>query len=157
MKSANEFSLLHKIEISQAMWRKKIIPLLRLQHISHYTYNKVKLAYGESAASIEALDFFYGEDFILNIIELMKNGFSFNESFKKESGEDLIDFQIKFETYLEENYNWIFLFSSARYIYVILPFILIIGFIYYRYRRRKIITQWEIEEQLENKEWDQTL
>ncbi len=87
----------------------------------------------------------------------MKNGFSFNESFKKESGEDLIDFQIKFETYLEENYNWIFLFSSARYIYVILPFILIIGFIYYRYRRRKIITQWEIEEQLENKEWDQTL
>ena len=71
----------------------------------------MKLAYGESAASIEALDFFYGEDFILNIIGLMKNGFSFNESFKKESGEDLIDFQIKFETYLEENYNWIFLFS----------------------------------------------
>ena len=152
MQSANEFSLLHKIEISQAIWRKKTIPLLRLQNISHYTYDKVKLAYGQSAAAVEALEYYYGKKIIVNIIERMKNGYNFNDALKKESGENIIDFQIKFEIYLEENYNWIFLFSSAKHIYVVLPFILIIGFIYYRYRRKKIIAKWEIEEQLENTE-----
>ena len=155
MQSANEFSLLHKIEISQSIWRKKTIPLLRLQNISRYKYDKIKLIYGESAAAVEALEYYYGEKIIINIIKEMKNGYTFSKAFEKKSGESIIDFQIKFETYLEENYNWIFLFSTTKYIYVILPFILIIGFICYRYKRKKIIAKWKIEEQLEDIEWDQ--
>ena len=150
MQSANEFSLLHKIEISQAIWERKIIPLLRLQNISRYKYDKVKLAYGESAAAVEAMEYYYGKNIKINLLEKMKNGDTFTEAFKKKSGDTISDFQIKFETYLEKNYKWIFLFSSTRYIYVILPFILVIGFIYYRYKRRLIIAKWEIEEQLEN-------
>tara|TARA_Y100000588_G_scaffold394875_1_gene517984 strand:+ start:2899 stop:3792 length:894 start_codon:yes stop_codon:yes gene_type:complete len=150
MQSANEFSLLHKIEISQAILERKIIPLLRLQNISLYKYDKVKLAYGESVAAVEAMEYYYGKNININLIEEMKNGDTFIEAFKKISNDTISDFQIKFETYLEENYRWIFLFRSTRYIYIILPFILILGFIYYRYKRRLIIAKWEIEEQLEN-------
>ena len=150
MQSANEFSLLHKIKISQSIWKRKLIPLLRLQNISQYKYDKVKLAYGESAAAMEAMEYYYGKNIKINLLEKMKSGDTFPEAFKKNSGDTINDFQIKFVTYLEENYRWIFLFSSTRYIYIILPFILIVGFIYYRYKRRLIIAKWEIEEQLEN-------
>ena len=35
-KSAHEFSLLHKIEISKAHWQDQIIPLNGLKHISRF-------------------------------------------------------------------------------------------------------------------------
>ena len=42
MRSSNEFSLLHKIEISKSNWRKQTIPLQRLQNISSYSSGKIK-------------------------------------------------------------------------------------------------------------------
>ena len=68
MRSSNEFSLLHKIEISRFIWKKQIIPLLRLKNFRAYSREKVRLAYGESAAAIEALKFYYGEDILINIM-----------------------------------------------------------------------------------------
>ena len=153
MRSSNEFSLLHKIEISKSNWRKKIIPLQRLQNINAYSRGRVKLAYGESAAAVEALEYYYGENILNNILKNMRLGFDFQQALESSSNESLLDFQINFEIYLENNFNWVFLLRTTKFVYVILPIILIIGFIYHRYRSKKIIKQWEIEEHLENSEW----
>ena len=66
-----------------------------------------------------------------------------------------MDFQIKFELFLEDNYNWILLLRATKYIYVILPLILILGFIYHRYKSKKILEEWELEEKIENIEWEE--
>jgi hypothetical protein len=39
---------------------------------------------------------------------------------------------------------------SPKYVYVILPIILVLSFIYHRFRSNKILKQWEIEEKLDN-------
>ena len=153
MSSSNEFSILHKIEISISIWRKQIIPLSRLQNISTYTKENVKLAYGESAAAVEALKYYYGQDVINNILKEMYLGVDFQQAFESSSDETLLDFQINFERYLENNFNWVFLLRASKFVFVILPVILIIGFIYHRYRTQKIVKQWEIEEHLQNSEW----
>tara|TARA_B100000315_G_C14492109_1_gene548089 strand:+ start:169 stop:1083 length:915 start_codon:yes stop_codon:yes gene_type:complete len=155
MRSSNEFSLLHKIELSKHIWQKQTIPLMRLKHISSYSRNKVKLAYGESAASIEALKYYYGEDILNNIITNLHHAQNFDEALIISIDEEFVDFQIKFEQYLETNYNWIFLLRASRYIYVILPLILVLGYIYHRYRSNKILAKWELEEHLENIEWNE--
>ena len=80
MLSSNEFSLLHKIEISQFIWKKQIIPLSRLQNIGSYSQNKIKLFYSESAAAIEALEFYYGEDVLINIITNLHNAQNFEDA-----------------------------------------------------------------------------
>ena len=59
--------------------------------------------------------------------------------------------------YLENNLNWVFLLRATNFFYVILQIILIIGFIYHRYRGKKIMKQWEIEEQLEKLVWPDDL
>jgi len=153
MRSSSEFSLLHKIEISKSQWQNQVLPLTRLQNFSPNLKGRTKLAYGESAAAIEALEYYYGEDILINILNNMRQKLDFQKAFESASNEELVDFQINFETYLKNNYNWVFLLRSPKFIYVILPIILIIGFIYHRYRSKKIIKQWEIEEELDSSEW----
>ena len=157
MAGSNEFSLLHKIEISKAYWQNKTIPLQRLRNMSIHNKGKIKLAYGESAAAIEALQYYYGEDTPLNILDEMRNGKEFGEALESSINEEYIEFQIKFEIYLEENYNWVFLLRSAKYIYVIMPVILVLGFIYRTHRNKLKLKQWKIEEELENTEWNEEL
>ena len=155
MRSSNEFSLLHKIEISRSIWKKQTIPLQHLRNISTYSRDKVKLAYGESAAAVEALEFYYGEDILINIMSHLHEGYDFDVALEIATGVEFIDFQIKFEQYLESNYNWLFLLSASKYIYVILPLILVLGFIYHRYRNKNILAKWEVEEELDNIEWNE--
>ena len=157
MAVSKEFSLLHKIEISKAYWQKQTIPLQRLQTMGTHTKGKIKLAYGESAAAIKALQYYYGENTRLHILDAMRNGKEFIVALESTINEEYIEFQIKFEIYLQENYNWVFLLRSANYLYVILPIILVLGFIYHRFRKKKIIKQWEIEEELDNSEWTNEL
>jgi len=157
MAGSNEFSLLHKIEISKAYWQNQTIPLQRLRNMSIHNKGKIKLAYGESAAAIEALQYYYGEDTPLNILDEMRNGKEFGEALESSINEEYIEFQIKFEIYLEENYNWVFLLRSAKYLYVIMPVILVLGFIYRTHRNKLKLKQWEIEEELENTEWNEEL
>ncbi len=157
MRSSNEFSLLHKIELSRFIWKKQTIPLPRLNNIASYSRDKVKLAYGESAAAIEALEFYYDEDIIINIIGNLRDNHNFEDALDIAIGETFADFQIKFELYLEDNFNWIFLLQASNYIYVILPLILVLGFIYHRYRNNNILAQWEAEEKLNNIEWNEEL
>ena len=150
MKNSNEFSLLHKIEISRYIWKKQTIPLLRLRNISQYSIDKVKLAYGESAASIEALKSFYGDDILTKIITNLYQTQDFIEALELAIGEEFIDFQIKFEQYMESNFKWIFLLRASKYIYVMLPFVLVLGYIYRYYRSKQILSKWEVEEELDN-------
>ena len=59
MRSSNEFSLLHKIEISKAIWQKQIIPLKQLQNSWDYGDNvslHVVKAAGHSDTYIQAID-----------------------------------------------------------------------------------------------------
>ena len=148
MAVSNEFSLLHKIEISKAYWQKQTISLQRLQTMGIHTKGKIKLAYGESAAAIEALQYYYGEDTPLHILDAMRNGEEFIVAVESTINEEYIEFQINFEIYLEENYNWVFLLRSTNYLYVILPIILVLGFLYRNHRNKLKLKQWKIEEEL---------
>ena len=82
----------------------------------------------------------------------MRKEINFKKALESATKEELIDFEVKFETYLKNNYNWIFLLMSPKYIYVFLPIILVLGFIYHHFRSNKILKQWEIEEKLDNSE-----
>ena len=157
MKSANEFSLLHKIEISKAYWQKQIIPLNGLRHISRFNRGKVKLGYAESAAAIEALAYYYGDGVLVSVLTAMRTGKEFPEALETAIGEELIDFQIKFEIYLEKNFNLLIFLKASKYIFVILPFILVGGFIYKKYKNKEILERWEAEEVSEDSEWDNEL
>jgi len=145
MYTANEFSFSHKIEISKYIWSKSILPLNQLININKIPLQQVKLAYSESAAAVEALFFYYGNSILIDLVQNL-NKTNFQKSFLLSSNDELIVFEKKYQEYLKNNYYWIILFSSPKYIYIILPIFLILGFIYIRYNNKKILKRWEIEE-----------
>ena len=79
------------------------------------------MVYGESAAALEALEYYYGENILIIILNNMRKGMNFQKALESATKEGLVDFEIKFETYLKNNYNWIFLFMSPKYSFFCFP------------------------------------
>ena len=150
MHFSKEFSLLHKIEISHYAWKKNLVPLIKLNKINKKNNKNITLQYAESAAAIECLIFYYGKNIIIEIFKNLHLNQDFELALENAINEDYVDFQIKFSSFLNENYKWIFLLKAGKHIYVILPFILIIGFYYKYFKNKKILKLWELEEELEN-------
>ena len=144
---SKEFSLLHKIKISQHLWKNNIIPLKQIKFINKK--NNVTLQYAESAAAIESLIFYYGKDIILKIFNNLHSNQNFKAALENAINEDYTKFEEKFINFLNNNYKWVFLLKAGKYIYVILPFILTLGFYYKNFKNKKILKKWELEE-LEN-------
>tara|TARA_Y100000590_G_C15154227_1_gene801080 strand:- start:95 stop:607 length:513 start_codon:yes stop_codon:yes gene_type:complete len=145
MQIANEFSFYYKFNISFFLFLNRIIPLSKLYNFKSLPDNDIKLAYGISAAAVEALNYYYKKTIIIDILENL-NSDEFSESFYKSTGDKVIDFQLKLDSYLYNNYNWLFLIQSNKYIYTLSPIILLIGFILNYKRKKYILNKWEKEE-----------
>ena len=148
MYTAKEFSLKHKILLSKAIYKNKIIPLSKLTKINHFPSHDISLAYAQSAAAIFALKNIYGK----NIIKLIFSNFDnkkFNNALETSINISFLEYEVLYEKYLKDNYNWIFLIHISKYIYIILPLILIIGFLYIKFKNKTILKYWEMEEKFD--------
>jgi len=145
---SNEFSISHKLEISNFLWKNKIVPLTKLQTINNH--GNITLQYAESAAAIESLIYYYGENIIIEIFNNLHLNQTFELALENAIKETYIDFQINFQSFLNENYKWVFLLRSGKHFFVILPFLLIFGFYYKSYKNKKTLKLWELEEELDN-------
>ena len=149
MKASNEFSLLHKIEISQAYWKNNLIPLPGLYNFSTKSKSKIKLAYAQAAAAINYIEFYYGKETLINIIKQINNNNEFWEIIYNVTKHDKINFQINYENYIKDNFKWIFLLKIKNIVFIFLPFILFFGLWLKNNHNKKIITKWEKEDEIE--------
>ena len=155
MRQANEFSLRHRLEISKAKWKNQLFYFNDLESFNRVRKSNATLAYAQSAAMVYAMEYFYGDNIHTSIVNTMQNDSSFWDAMKKVTGDNRIDVQIYMEIFIEDNYNWMFLTNASKSIFVILPFILIGGFLYKRQRNKRIMDAWKTEELLEQVDWEQ--
>ncbi|MBC8312182.1 MAG: hypothetical protein H8E72_07735 [Candidatus Marinimicrobia bacterium] len=155
MRQADEFSMRHRLEISKAKWKNQLFYFNDLEGFNRVRKSNATLAYAQSAAMVYAMEYFYGDDIHSSLISAMQSGISFWNAMEKITGDSRIDVQIYMEIFIEDNYNWMFLANASKSIFVILPFILIGGFLYKRRRSKRIMDAWETEELLEQVDWEQ--
>jgi hypothetical protein len=158
MRQAGEFSVLHKIRISQAKWRNDLLPISRIHSMRIHPTNKISLAYGQAAAAVYAMEYYYGSSVFALIFEEM-NGLGLNSTkvkadfqtaFQRVTHNDQLDFQDKYFSYIRENYNWLFLLKITNLVFISLPIILVGGYYYKRNRNKKKLAFWQAEEELED-------
>ena len=152
MKFSNEFSYTDKIEISKSLWKQQIIPLDGLNNFNTKNKYVIKLAYAQAAAAINALEYYYGEKITHQIINLLKKKYTFWDALLKITGDDKIDFQEKYEFYITNYFLWIFLLKTPNMLFILFPFILILGYLIKKYKNKQIIKKWEYQEQLMEQE-----
>ena len=155
MRQANEFSMKHRVEISKAKWKNQLFYFNDLERFNRVRKSNATLAYAQSAAMVYAMEYFYGDIIHTSIINAMQNGTSFWDAIETITGDNRIDVQINMEIFIEDNYNWMFLANASKSIFIILPFILVGGFLYKRQHNKRIIDAWETEELLEQVDWEQ--
>jgi len=155
MRQADEFSMRHRMEISKAKWKNQLFYFNELEGFNRVRKSNATLAYAQSAAMVYAMEYFYGDKIHTSIIQSMQNDNSFWDAIEKITGDERIDVQIFMEIFIEDNYNWMFLANASKSIFVILPFILVGGFLYKRQRNKRILDAWETEELLEQVDWEQ--
>ena len=148
MKFSKEFSYKDKIEISNALWKQKLLPLEGLNNFNTKNKYVIKLAYAQAAAALNALEYYYGKKITHQIIFLLKQKYKFWEAVLEITGDDKFTFQIKYESYLKKYFLWIFLLKTTNILFMLFPFVLILGYYLKRNNNIKILKKWEIEEEL---------
>ena len=135
--------------ISKSIWLKCLIELENLNNISNLDKNQIDLAYQESRLAYKMMIDKFGPEIIKEIISDMNNNFSFDLAFKKNTGTNLKDFETEFDSKLINSKNKYIIFKQPINWFFLSAIILIIIFIIVKFRNKKIIRKWEIEDELE--------
>ena len=147
---SGEFSINDRILISSAKWRNELFSINELNNFNIVTKHTSRLAYAESYAMFISLQFYYGTDIYSHLIDAMNNGYVFWDGLAHITGDDETIIKNNIEFFLIKNYNWMFLLNAYNLIFIIFPLIVIGGFFYKKYKNKKLLHKWEIEELLED-------
>jgi hypothetical protein len=148
--SGEEIDLHRGVIIANAIFTKKIIPLTNVDSLLSFSPGKAQLAYAQSLSSV-----FYLKDLLKNsgsdwqefLTTVEEYGFpsALNRNIKMDS----IDFEVRWYKWLKHKYQWFIVFNLENLIWFGLAVILIGALYAVRYRNRKILRQWEDEEQIQ--------
>ena len=147
---SGEFSINHIIIFSTAKWNNQLFRINQLSTFSTVNKNNSKLAYAQSYLMFNALEDSYGAGIYSNIIKKMIQGKTFWDALFDITGDDEYSIKEKINFFLDGKYNWMFLFNKYNLIFSFLPIILILGYIYKRYKNKKLLRKWELEDLLED-------
>ena len=145
---ADEFDLQKKILISSALWENRIFSLETLRHFNQFHRIHARLAYAQSAAAIEAMRYYYSENIISQLLNELENESDFDSLFSRLTKDDGPEFLIKYESFLNENYRWMFLLKTSNMLFVFMPLLLIAGYFIKRRKGKILLQKWQEEEAL---------
>ena len=151
MYNAHEFNINRKINISWNLLLKRIVNLNQLKDFLSLSKSKSYLYYSQSGASIEAMIFYYGNDILYNILFYTKQNNNFSQAFFRATGGDTIDeFSVKYTSYLNNHFRFLFIYQFQKIIFFLIPFLLLLIWFYKRKNNKKIMKLWKIEDQLQD-------
>jgi hypothetical protein len=139
-------------QISKALLTHSIIPLQDIDRVLTFHQEKAKLAYQESYTAVQYLLAVYDIDAIHTIIDGIRQGWSWDDTFRRATGSTFSEFETEWYKHIEKEYRWYFLVEIDNYIWFVIIGLLIFGIIIIRLRNRRTLKQWEEEEQAEFEE-----
>ena len=151
MHTADQFDIKRKINISWNLLFKRIVNLNQLKNFLSASKSQAYLYYSQSAACIDAMTFYYGDDVLENILYYTKQNKNFNQAFfKATGGETIDDFSLKYISYLNNHFKFLFIYQFQKIVFFLIPFLLLLVWFYKNKRIKKKIKLWEIEDYLED-------
>ena len=151
MHTADQFDIRRKINISWNLLFKRIVNLNQLKNFLSASKSQAYLYYSQSAASIDAMIFYYGDDILDSILFYAKQNKNFNQAFLKATGGDTVDdFSVKYISYLNNHFRFLFIYQFQKIVFFLIPFLLLLVWFYKKRRVKKMMKLWEIEEELED-------
>jgi len=143
------YDIQSRIILSRAIIKNRIIPLSKLVDFLTYNHLQAELAYAESSSLIEFLVVVYGEQIIHEIFSDMAITKNFYITLQRLTDTEMDILEYRWKQYIISRYRWIFLLDIQYIIWLIIPLLVIIVYFIKGYRNKKIVQQWNIEENRE--------
>jgi len=144
------YDIQSRIILSRAILKNRIIPLSKLVDFLTYNHLQAELAYAESSSMIEFLVVVYGEQIIHEIFSDIVVTKNFHVTLQRLTDTEIEILEYRWKKYIVSRYRWIFLLDIQYIIWLIIPLLVIIVYFIKGRRNKKIVQQWNIEENSEN-------
>ena len=129
---SGEFSFNNIIVFSTAKWNNKLFTNNELSNFKTVNKSNSQIAYAQSYIMFKALSHYYHPGIYHDIIEHINRGNDFWESLVYLTGDSKPVIRNNIAKFVDSEYNWMFLFNRYNLIFMFLPLILILGYIYKR-------------------------
>ncbi|MBN2601949.1 MAG: hypothetical protein JXR87_08150 [Candidatus Marinimicrobia bacterium] len=148
--TSRPYDIQSRIILSRAIIKNRIIPLSKLVNFLEYNHLQAALAYAESSSLIEFLVVVYGERIIRDIFSDMAMTKDFSVTLQCLTDTDIDILEFRWKKYIISRYRWIFLLDIQYILWLIIPLLVIIVYFIKACRNKKIVQQWNIEDNNEN-------
>ena len=147
MYQSQEWRIGQDMAVARAVLTGSILPLTQIESVNAFRESKAQLAYTESFLAVSYLYGEYGEGTVKEIVTHLASGTSMDLAFMRTIGSNYLSFQMEFEKYIKEKYNWVSFFGDTFLIWIGLAFLMVFLYLLKRRHSRKTLKEWELEEQ----------
>jgi hypothetical protein len=146
--SGSSVDLHSGLVLSNAIWARTIIPLRKIDSLLLFSKRNAELAYVQSLSAVSFLQNELGDMQRWNKFHQEVLQSSWSSAFLNNLKKDEIDFEIAWYRYIEDKYRWLFILNLENLVWVALLLVLFLSMYFIRHRNRKILEEWEYEEQV---------
>ena len=145
--SGKKIQISEGVILANALFARKFIELEEIDSLSSFSESRARLAYGESLHAVLFLENYIrtkGLNWTKYFDIIYASGFE--KALQEVTGQDLLDFEIKWYRAVKEKYKWFIIFNWENLIWLAMVLVLIAAMYAIRYRNRRVLLQWEREE-----------
>lgn len=152
--SQGQISIHQAIVLANALWSKRLIPLMAMEDLMHFNHNEAQLAYLEALSAVRYLEQLFPPDFSWPKFHALVATKGWKQTLQQATGLDEVDFQVKWYQHIRNRYRWMILLNLENFLWFGLLFVFVVIFLLIRRRNRKRLRLWELEEQVFPDEWE---
>ncbi len=142
---AGQFGIQQRVLVSRAFWRGDLMRAHEIEYLNMMDHNKAEIVYAQSAAMVDHLIEHFGIKLVSKCLYFTRETQSFEKGFTSAFLMSPAHFEKLFKEQAKSRYRF-YILLDQRNLWVLAPFILILGFILTKIRRRKLLREWESAE-----------
>ncbi|MCK5127436.1 MAG: hypothetical protein KAR42_14365 [candidate division Zixibacteria bacterium] len=130
------------------------VKLKDIEKLNRFTHNRAETAYAESYLAFDLFLDSYGNDGLQIFLENIAKRRKVNHCFVLATGSDYLNFEKEFADFLYGRYNVLALIFNSNIIWLLLAFVIIIGFIINRVKRKSRMRELDEYDSLHSTDFD---
>ena len=147
---AHQWSIGDDWIVARAVFTGSILPLEDIDGVNSFLDAKAKLAYVQSYLAMGYFLERYGYDGLFLFAQTMHKGGSWDQGFMQATGANYTSFQLEFDKYLEDRFDWAVFLHDTALLWVILTVVFVLLYLYKRYRSARKLADWQKQESIED-------
>ena len=147
MYHSQEWRIGQDLAVARAVLTGSILPLSQIESVNAFKESKAQLAYTESFLAVSYLYGEFGEGTVKELVDHLSRGTSIDLAFIRTIGSNYLAFQMEFEKYVQEKYNWVSFLGDTFLLWIGLAFLIVVLYLVKRRRSARTLKNWELEDQ----------